>query len=105
MTVEIPPGLDWMRADPIAAAWLAELPAVVQRCAALWGLALGPPYGGSHVSWVAPTTAPDGTPAVLKIQLPDRESRHEADALARWDGDGAVRLLASHDEDHAMLIE
>ena len=33
---------------------------------------------------------------MLKLQYPDEESRHEADALAHWDGDGAIRLLA-HD--------
>jgi len=42
---------------------------------------------------------------VLKIQWPHRESEHEAAALAVWNGEGAVRLLA-HDEDrHALLLE
>ena len=39
-------------------------------------------------------TLPDGTPVVLKHVHPHRESEHEADALERWGGDGAVRLLA-----------
>jgi streptomycin 6-kinase len=43
--------------------------------------------------------------AVLKIQFPDRESGHEADALRLWDGDGAVRLLAHDQERHALLLE
>jgi streptomycin 6-kinase len=42
---------------------------------------------------------------VLKIQTPHRESEHEADALALWDGDGAARLLAHDREEHALLIE
>ena len=42
---------------------------------------------------------------MLKIQTPHRESEHEADALALWDGNGAVRLLEHDPEKHALLIE
>ena len=42
---------------------------------------------------------------MLKIQTPHRESEHEADALALWNGDGAVRLLRHDPEAHALLIE
>jgi len=42
---------------------------------------------------------------VLKTQFPHRESEHEADALEVLDGDGAVRLLARDDEQHALLLE
>jgi streptomycin 6-kinase len=48
---------------------------------------------------------PDGTPAVLKLQYPDPESVHEATALAAWDGDGAVRLLAHEPAWRALLTE
>jgi streptomycin 6-kinase len=48
---------------------------------------------------------PDGTPAVLKLVFPHREAEHEADALAAWDGDGAVRLLAHDPERNALLLE
>jgi streptomycin 6-kinase len=53
---------------------------------------------------VRATTA-DGTPAVLKLIHPHRESEHEADALALWDGRGAVRLLDRDDARHAILLE
>jgi streptomycin 6-kinase len=42
---------------------------------------------------------------VLKVFWPHREAEQEADALQRWDGDGAVRLLARDDERHALLLE
>jgi streptomycin 6-kinase len=42
---------------------------------------------------------------VLKINFPHPESEREADALAHWDGDGAVRLLARDDARRALLIE
>src|SRR5579862_523305 len=54
-----------------------------------WGLDLGEPFAFSNVSYVAP--AGD---AVLKVAWEgDDESLHEGDALALWDGNGAVRLL------------
>lgn len=49
--------------------------------------------------------APAGADAVLKIQTPHRESEHEADALAVWNGEGAVRLLEHDPDEHALLIE
>jgi len=42
---------------------------------------------------------------VLKIQKPHRESDHEADALALWDGEGAIRLLDHDPDQHALLLE
>ena len=50
-------------------------------------------------------TRADGTPAVLKLIDPHREAEHEADALARWDGVGAVRLLERSGDGCAILIE
>ena len=48
---------------------------------------------------------PDGTPAALKLAYPHRESEREPDALERWGGDGAVRLLARDDARGALLLE
>ena len=43
---------------------------------------------------------------MLKVRLPDGdESLHEADALERWSGDGAVRLLRQDPRRHALLLE
>ncbi len=50
-------------------------------------------------------TRADGTPAVLKLIDPHREAEHEADALALWDGHGAVRLLDRSDDGLAILME
>lgn len=44
--------------------------------------------------------------SVLKLNAPSHhEAEHEADALAFWNGDGAVRLLARDDERRALLLE
>ena len=70
-----------------------------------WGLTLGAPYAAGVVGHVVRAALPDGTPAVLKLSLPHRESEQEPDALERWDGDGAVRLLARDDARGALLLE
>jgi streptomycin 6-kinase len=77
----------------------------VEKLRDRWGLRLGAPYPAGAGGYAAPAELPDGTPAVLKLIHPHRESEHEADALARWDGDGAVRLLDRSDDGCAVLLE
>jgi streptomycin 6-kinase len=71
-----------------------------------WRLELGEPFDAPFSELVAPARLPDGTEAVLKVQLSwDTESEQEADALRFWDGRGAVRLLAHDPASRALLIE
>jgi streptomycin 6-kinase len=96
--MRIPPSLVavW-RHEP---GWLDSLPAQVHECAEQWGLELEEPVDTPH-SLVVP--AGD---VVLKLNAPSHdEAEHEADALAIWDGGGAVRLLARDDERRALVIE
>ena len=80
--------------------WLDELPRVVRELAVEWELALEEPIDTPH-SLVVP--AGD---VVLKVNAPSHfEADHEADALARWDGRGAVRVVARADDQRAFLIE
>ena len=79
-----------------------ELAAEVARD---WNLRLGDPYPPGAAGYVVRAELDDGTPAVLKLQHTHREDEQEADALERWDGDGAVRLLARDDARHALLLE
>jgi streptomycin 6-kinase len=99
------PGLAWLRHTPEGRAWLDGLPGLVAECSERWSLSLGEPYEYAFASLAMPVTRPDGSPAVLKIQFPDREGKHEADALARWAGEGAVLLLDRDRERRALLIE
>jgi streptomycin 6-kinase len=101
--VRIPAGLGWWRERPGGADWLNRLPGLAEECAEQWSLRLGEPFEGSHVSLVAAAELPDGTRAVLKINFPEPESEHEADALEHWQGEGAVRLIA-HDPDRRALV-
>jgi streptomycin 6-kinase len=86
-------------------AWLARLPQLRDECAEQWALQLGKPFADASASLALPAKLPDGGDAVLKLCFPHRESEHEADALARWRGNGAVRLLAHDRERWALLLE
>jgi streptomycin 6-kinase len=80
--------------------WLDELPRIVAELAAVWDLALEEPIDTPH-SLVVP--AGD---VVLKVNAPSHfEADQEADALAWWNGCGAVRLVAREDRHRAFLIE
>jgi streptomycin 6-kinase len=104
--IEIPSGLAWWRQRPDGAGWIERLPRLVEECAELWSLRVGPAFSGSHVSFVAPVEPVEGELAVLKVYVPNVwENEREGDALAHWDGRGSVRLLERDRERRALLIE
>ena len=80
--------------------WLDALPGLLSECAERWALVLEDPVDTPH-SLVVPAGA-----LVLKLNAPSHvEADREADALAAWDGGGAVRLEARDDERRALLLE
>jgi streptomycin 6-kinase len=88
--------------------WLAALPAMVAELRDRWSLAVGEPFEpGGHTAWVAPANDPVGTHVVLKVAWRHPEAEHEADGLRFWNGDGAVRLLATErfNDTIALLLE
>ena len=85
--------------------WLERLPQLVAEISDQWELRVSEPFGGGCVAWVAPAVRADGSAAVLKISIMDDETRYEADALAFWEGCGAVRLLRRDTGRGAMLLE
>ena len=98
--------LRWAAGTEAGSAWLARLPQLVDECLEAWSLApSGEPFPHAHASLALPVTCADGSEAVLKICFPHRESEQEADALALWNGNGAVRLLARDRERWALLLE
>jgi streptomycin 6-kinase len=85
--------------------WRSSLPDLIDRYVQEWQLQLGTACTGGSVSLVTQATTSDGRDAVLKISMPDREARGEAEALQWWDGRGAVRLLRHDLVDDALLLE
>jgi streptomycin 6-kinase len=110
-TLRIPPQLaEAVDEDdyPARRAWLVTLPVVVGEIASGWELELGDPYlPGGQCAWVAPARSSAGDELVLKVGWRHREGEREADGLRHWDGDGAVRCVASRslDETSALLLE
>ncbi|HET8598830.1 MAG TPA: aminoglycoside phosphotransferase family protein [Segeticoccus sp.] len=85
--------------------WLRRLPRLVEECVERWQLTVdGPPRHGM-AALVLPVRRTDRSPAALKVTWPHPEARHEHLALRRWDGHGAVRLLAADPSRWAMLLE
>jgi streptomycin 6-kinase len=88
--------------------WLAAVPDRVAELSAEWGLAVGERYHrGGTASWIAPGMLSGGEAVVLKLGWRHFEAEHEADGLRLWDGDGAVRCLASRtfEDTIALLLE
>jgi streptomycin 6-kinase len=86
-------------------AWLAELPDLLQAAAERWQLRLGHPLPGMAYNYVGWATREDGSPAVVKIGIPDGEWRFEIAALQAFAGRGTVRLVESWPERRAFLLE
>jgi streptomycin 6-kinase len=76
-----------------------------EELVARWQLTLGEQYPRGAAGVAYKVELPDGTPAVLKVIDRHRESEQEADALTRWAGDGAVRLLDRTDDGLVILME
>jgi streptomycin 6-kinase len=98
-------GLAWLETTEAGREWLARLPGIVEACAGAWGLTVGEPFAYALASLAMPVVRADGSAAVLKVSFPDRESEHEAAALALIDGNGAVRLLEHDEGRRALLLE
>ncbi len=89
--------VDEWRHEP---AWLDALPRLAEECAEQWHLELEEPIDTPH-SLVVPAGE-----VVLKLNAPSHfEADHEADALERWAGAGAVHLVARDDTRRAFICE
>lgn len=88
--------------------WLVTVPETVRALEERWSLEVGEPYRpGGETAWVAPAVGATGEALVLKVGWAHPEAAHEAAGLREWDGDGAVRLIASEelDKTSALLLE
>ena len=101
----LPDGLRELGGHDPGRTWLARLPTLLEEVTENWQLRVGDAFPDASASLTVRAFTADGEPVVLKLQYPHREADHEAAALARWDGNGAVRLLAHDPDRHALLLE
>lgn len=92
------------REGEAGAAWLAELPALVDDLMARWDCVPDGEVAHGQVGVIVPVLRASG-PAVLKVSFPHPGNVHEPDAFAAWGGRGAVQLYERDDERFAMLLE
>jgi len=92
------------QAFPNSADWLAELPSILAAASRRWDLTLGEPFLLSY-NYVCAADRADGTPAVLKIGVPNHELTSEINTLRVYDGQGACRLLEADAEAGMLLLE
>jgi len=88
-------------------AWVRGLPGLLAELCAEWSLQVGRVFDDATEALVVEATGPDGTAAVLKLQVPGRADavRHEITALQLADGDGCARLLRAELARGALLVE
>jgi streptomycin 6-kinase len=101
----LPDGLRAIGEDDAGRVWLDLLSGHLAEVAEKWQLRLVDPFPDASASLTLKALRTDDEAVVLKLQYPHREAEQEAAALAQWDGDGAVRLLAHDAGRHALLLE
>lgn len=77
-------------------AWIAGLPTLAANMLERWVLERDGTARAGEASLVLPVLCPDGTPAVLRLQMPRQETTAALIGLRTWNGRGMVRLL-DHD--------
>ncbi|MFE5792083.1 aminoglycoside phosphotransferase family protein [Streptomyces sp. NPDC056503] len=88
------------------AAWLAELPGIVEELLDRWSCVPDGEVMHGGVGVIVPVRRrTTGGDAVLKVSFPHPGNVHEPDAFVTWGGCGAVLLHERDDERFAMLLE
>ncbi|MEU8780306.1 aminoglycoside phosphotransferase family protein [Streptomyces sp. NPDC048637] len=86
-------------------AWITALPALAAEFLDRWELKRDGAAGAGEASLVLPVLRKEGTPAVLKLQMPREETAAAVIGLRTWNGAGMVRLLGHDPGSSTMLLE
>lgn len=92
-------------AGPAGAAWIDQLPALVQASCLRWSLTVDGASMHGVAGLVVPVRTTTDVRAVLKVSWPHPEAEPEPRALRCWAGVGAVRLLEEHADSWSLLLE
>lgn len=85
--------------------WLGRIPGIIDELKGKWNLEIGEEFELSY-NYVISAIRKDGTQAVLKIYFPkDPEYLNQLKTLKIFNGEGAVKVLKSDDNNYAILME
>jgi streptomycin 6-kinase len=84
--------------------YLIRLPDLIDEAARRWNLIVGEPFLLSY-NYVCAVTRGDGSPAVLKIGVPNPELTSEISALRLYTGIGACQLIEFDSAQGMLLLE
>jgi streptomycin 6-kinase len=85
--------------------WLESLESTVQTYLQKWALISEGPVDNLSYNYVVKVTNTKGTPLILKLGVPNFDTRNEMVTLQHYDGDGCAKLLKSEPEKGVMLLE
>ena len=85
--------------------WLSILPDLIDDLASRWSLSIGSPFPEMAYNYVVSVVTEDGSEAVLKVGVPNRELKTEIEALRVFNGRGTVRLIQADAQSGAILLE
>ncbi|WP_346346666.1 aminoglycoside phosphotransferase family protein, partial [Streptomyces sp. SID161] len=85
--------------------WIAGLPTLAANMLERWDLERDGTARAGEASLVLPVLRSDGTPAVLRLQMPRHETTAALIGLRAWNGKGMVRLLDHDPMSSSMLLE
>jgi streptomycin 6-kinase len=92
------------REGDVGAAWLAELPGIVEGLLRRWGCVPDGEVVHGGVGVIVPVRRGAGV-AALKVSFPHPGNDHEPAAFEAWNGRGAVLLYERDDTQYGMLLE
>ena len=107
MTLRVPDVVANAAAACGAGGWLRDLPGLIAELEAEWPVSVGRPFPHSSEAFVAEASLADGTPAVLKLLIPQdgAAGRQEITMLRLAGGRGCAGLLRDDAARGALLLE
>ena len=85
--------------------WLDSLEENVETYLQKWNLTSEGPVDNLSYNYVLKVTNQEGTPLILKLGVPNFDTRNEMVTLQVYNGDGCAKLVKSDPENGVMLLE
>ncbi|MFS0775150.1 aminoglycoside phosphotransferase family protein [Neobacillus sp. 3P2-tot-E-2] len=86
-------------------AWIESLEKRVETYLQKWELTSEGPVDNLSYNFVIKVTDSHGTPLILKLGVPNFDTRNEMVTLQAYNGEGCAKLLKSDPENGVMLLE